>query len=182
MPSADARNPAGLTLRYGTALDNVLLAEIGRETFADTFGPDNTPEDMAAYLDGAFGPEKQAAELADPAVRFIIAEREEAVVGFCKVEFGPGPAVVGGARPMEIVRIYARRPYIGQGVGARLMRACLDEAANAGCDVVWLSVWQRNPRAIAFYEKWAFKIAGPATFQLGSDLQHDWLMARAVGV
>lgn len=174
--------PEALTLRYATAADNELLAEIGRETFADTFGPDNTPEDMAAYLDGAFGPEKQAAELADPAVRFLIAERAGAVVGFCKVGFGPAPRAVGGRRPMEIVRIYARQPYIGQGVGARLMRACLDEAAQAGCDRVWLGVWQRNPRAIAFYQKWGFEIVGPATFQLGSDLQHDWLMARPVEV
>jgi ribosomal protein S18 acetylase RimI-like enzyme len=171
-----------MTLRYATALDNALLAVIGCETFADTFGPDNTPEDMAAYLEGAFGPEKQAAELADPTVRFLIAEREGDVVGFCKLELGPAPAEVRGRQPMEIVRIYARKPYIGQGVGARLMRACLDEAARAGCDRVWLSVWQRNPRAIAFYEKWGFEIAGPATFQLGSDLQHDWLMARSVEV
>jgi len=181
MPPADPPNLAGLTLRYGTALDNVLLAEIGRETFADTFGPDNTPEDMAAYLAGAFGPEQQAAELADPRVRFLIAEAEGEPAGFCQLKFGPGPVVVGGARPMEIVRIYARQAWIGKGVGARLMRAALAEAANAGCDVVWLGVWERNPRAIAFYRKWVFEAVGAQTFLLGSDLQRDVVMARAVG-
>ncbi len=182
MTPADAPDPAGLALRYGTALDNVLLAEIGRETFAETFGPDNTPEDMAAYLDSAFGPDKQAAELADPAVRYIIAETAGQPAGFCQVKFGPGPAAVGGARLMEIVRIYARRAWIGQGVGARLMQAALDEAARAGCDAIWLGVWERNPRAIAFYRKWGFEAVGAQTFRLGSDLQRDVIMARRVGV
>jgi GNAT superfamily N-acetyltransferase len=171
-----------ITLRYGTDADNVLLAEIGRETFAATFGPDNTPEDMAAYLDGAFGPEQQAAELADPAVRFIIAEAGGEAAGYCQLSFGPGPAVVSGARPMEIVRIYARQAWIGQGVGARLMRAALDEAARAGCDAAWLGVWERNPRAITFYRKWGFEEVGAQTFLLGSDLQRDVVMARRVGV
>lgn len=166
------------TLRYATAADNQLLAEIGRETFADTFGPDNTPEDMAAYLAGAFGPEQQARELADPAARFFIAEAGAEPVGFCHLVFGPAPAGVGGARPMEIARIYARRAWQGQGVGARLMRAALDEAAQAGCDVVWLGVWERNPRAIAFYQRWGFVEVGAQTFRLGSDLQRDLVLAR----
>jgi GNAT superfamily N-acetyltransferase len=170
-----------MSLRYGTPADHVLLADIGRETFSDTFGPDNDSEDMAAYLAWAFGPERQAAELADPAVRFLILELEGQVVGYSKLAFRPAPPLVRGQRPMEIVRFYARRPWIGHGVGPRLMQAALHEAQQAGCDVVWLATWQRNPRAIAFYQKWGFKIVGPGTFQLGSDLQDDWVLARPIG-
>jgi len=171
-----------IRLRPATTADNVLLAEIGRETFAGTFGPDNTPEDMAAYLAGAFGPEKQARELTDPAVRFLIAEQGADAAGYCMLKTGQAPAEVAGERPIEIVRIYARPAWIGKGVGARLMRACLDEAARAGCDVVWLGVWERNPRAIAFYRKWGFAEVGAQTFRLGGDLQRDLVMARPVGV
>jgi GNAT superfamily N-acetyltransferase len=136
---------------------------------------------MAAYLAQSFGPEIQACELADPLSRFLIAERGAHVAGFAKLNFGPAPTAVAGRQPMEISRIYARKPWIGQGVGAALMQACLDEAARQGCDVVWLSVWQRNPRAIAFYQRWGFAQAGTAVFQLGADPQTDWLMARPVG-
>jgi hypothetical protein len=30
-----------------------------------------------------------------------------------------------------------------------------------GRDVVWLDIWERNPRAIIFYRKWGFVEAGP---------------------
>jgi ribosomal protein S18 acetylase RimI-like enzyme len=69
---------------------------------------------------------------------------------------------------------------IGRGVGAALMQACLEEAGRRGCETVWLDVWERNPRAIAFYRKWGFAEVGNQAFQLGEDLQNDILMARAV--
>ena len=164
--------------RRATAADNTLLAELGAETFRDTFAVDNTPENMAAYLAASFSPAKQAAELADPAERFLIAEVGNEVVGFARLKFEPAPEAVGGQRPMEISRFYARKAWIGQGIGARLMQACLDEAAAEGCDLVWLDVWQRNPRAIAFYQRWGFVVVGTATFVVGDDPQEDFLMAR----
>ena len=171
-----------LRVRDATPGDNVLLAEVGAETFRDSFGPDNTPENIAAYLAQSFSPEKQARELADAASRFLIAELEGEVVGYARLHFGPAPEAVRAARPMEIGRFYARKTWIGQGVGARRMQACLDEAARAGCDVVWLDVWSLNPRAIAFYERWGFVTVGTAVFLLGDDPQHDLIMARPAAV
>jgi GNAT superfamily N-acetyltransferase len=166
-----------LRIRFGTPADYGLLAEIGAETFADTFASDNTPADMAAYLAGAFGPEQQARELADPATTFLIAELAGTVVGYACIGLGPAPAPVRGQQPAEIRRIYVRKPWVGSGVGARLMQACLAEASRGGCDVVWLGVWERNPRAIAFYQKWGFQQVGTQHFQLGADRQTDWVMA-----
>ncbi len=167
-----------LTHRYAVSADNLLLAELGRRTFADTFAKDNTPENMAIYLEASFSPQKQAAELADPHGRFLIVESQGQPVGYARLHSGPAPACIGGQRPIEIVRFYSIREYIGRGVGAYLMQACLDEAARQGCDVVWLDVWEENPRAIAFYKKWGFTEAGRQDFQLGEDVQHDWLMRK----
>ena len=168
-------------IRYATAADNILLAELGAETFAESFGADNTPENMTAYLAASFSPKKQARELADEASRFVIIELDGTAVGYAKLSFGYAPVVVVGQKPMEIVRIYARKEWIGRGVGAQLMAASLREAESAGCDVVWLGVWEHNPRAIAFYRKWGFEQVGTQIFHLGSDVQNDWVMARQVG-
>jgi len=157
-----------------------LLAVIGAETFVDSFGADNTPEDVAAHLNATFSPEKQAAELADPNSRLLIAEVDGEAAGYARLQFGRAPAAVVARRPVEIVRFYARKQWIGRGVGSRLMAACLDEARMAGCDLIWLGVWEQNPRAIAFYTKWDFVEVGSQTFRLGSDLQHDLVMVRAV--
>lgn len=167
-----------LRIRYATATDNTLLAELGAQTFFDSFAADNTPEDMAAYLDAAFSPKKQAQELADPDSMFLIAELGSDVAGYARLKFGPAPSAIGGQKPVEVARFYICKEWIGKGVGAQLMEACLREARQNGCDVIWLDVWERNPRAIAFYRKWGFTVVGTQKFQLGNDLQNDLLMAR----
>jgi GNAT superfamily N-acetyltransferase len=167
-------------IRCATSADNQLLAKIGAETFHDSFAADNTPENMVAYLATAFGPEIQRAELADPDSHFFIAEVASETAGFAQVKFGAAPAEVAGRQPMEIVRIYARKAWIGQKVGAALMTRCLEEARAAGCDVIWLGVWEKNLRAINFYAKWGFTEVGAHIFQLGDDPQRDILLVRPV--
>jgi diamine N-acetyltransferase len=165
-------------IRYATPSDNVLLAEVGAETFYDTFAAENTPENMAAYLAKSFSPEQQGRELADPYSKFLLAEADGLLAGYAHLKFGQAPGAIPGTRPMEIARLYARKPWIGQGIGARLMQECLAEAEHGGCDVIWLDVWERNLRAIAFYRKWGFAEVGSQVFQLGDDPQQDLLMAR----
>ena len=58
------------------------------------------------------------------------------------------------------------------------MTACLEEASKRECDVIWLDVWKENPRGIAFYRKWGFEIVGEQGFQMGEELQEDWIMVR----
>ena len=169
-------------IRYATASDNTLLAQVGAETFYDRSVADNTPQNMASYLAASFSPEKQAQELANPASRFLIAEVADVTVGYAHFKFGPAPTAIVGRKLMEIVRFYARQAWIGKGVGARLMRACLREAERVGCNVVWLSVWEQNSRAIAFYRQWGFVEVGRQVFQLGEDPQRDLLMARAISL
>lgn len=175
-------SPPSLKIRFATASDHVLLAEIGAETFHHSFAAQNTPENMAQYLDQCFSPEKQARELADPACTFLIADVDGHAAGYAHLKNGPAPTSIRGRKPIEIARFYARVPWIGKGIGARLMQACLFVAAQANCDVVWLGVWEHNPRAIAFYRQWGFEELGTQSFQLGGDVQRDLLMARKTPV
>ncbi len=170
-----------IQIRMAGPSDAMLLAEIGEQTFRDTFGPANTPEDMAKYFVKSFGEPIQALELKDPSNWFLVAEVSTEPVGYARLRSGPAPSAVPGSHPMEIVRFYSVKEWIGQGVGPRLMQKCLDLAVENGHDTLWLDVWERNERAIAFYEKWGFKIVGNQPFQLGDDRQNDFLMAKPTG-
>lgn len=169
-----------LTIRRATPADANLLAEFGARTFSDTFAADNTPEDMAAYLAAAFSPSMQAAELADPRATLLVAEAEGEVAGYAHLRAGEAPGCVSGDKPVEIVRLYAGRAYHGRGVGAALMRACLEAAQEAGGATLWLGVWERNARARAFYGRWGFREVGAHEFRLGTDMQTDILMEKAL--
>jgi diamine N-acetyltransferase len=171
---------APVTIRNATNADAPLLAEIGAKTFYETFAADNTPEDMAAYLAESFSVDKLAAELADPAGCFLIAEAGGIVAGYAKLQNGQPPNCVTGSPAIELLRLYVLQDWLGRGIGAALMRACLEEAARKACETIWLGVWEHNARAQAFYRKWGFEQVGSHVFKLGDDLQTDLLMQRRV--
>ena len=172
---------ADIAIRVATPGDASLLAELGHRTFRHAFSADNSESDMASYLATAFSDDIQARELADESSVFLIADVESSAVGYARLLFRPAPACVPGENPVEIARFYADSSWIGRGVGPALMAACLDIAARHGCDVVWLSTWQRNARAGAFYTKWGFRVVGEQEFVVGHDIQHDLVMARPPG-
>lgn len=168
------------TIRRATAQDAALLAEVGARTFRDAFAQDNTPEDMALHLARVFTPQQMAAELADPQVTCFLVEHDGEAAGYAKLQAGTAPACVDGLAPVEVARIYVDQHVLGRGLGAALMRACLDAARHGGHDVVWLGVWERNARAQAFYRRWGFEDVGVKTFTVGTDVQHDRVMTRAL--
>jgi len=171
---------AGLTIRRGTLDDAELLSELGARTFSETFAADNTPEDLAAYIATSFNVAQQTAELKDPASTFLIAEVDGRAAGYAMLHEGEPEKGVTGAKPIELVRLYVSREWLGRGVGEELMRACVDEGQQTGHEILWLGVWERNARAQAFYRKWNFRAVGEHMFQLGSDMQRDILMERTL--
>jgi ribosomal protein S18 acetylase RimI-like enzyme len=140
---------------------------------------------MARYLAEAFSPEQQAAEITDPAGTVLLAEHHgesggAELVGYAHLVAGPVPDAVRGEAPLEIKRIYVARAWHGRGVAQALMEAAIEAARARGARTLWLGVWERNPRAVAFYAKYGFTRVGEHTFVLGSDAQTDWLFARPV--
>ena len=179
----EARAPSGgFALRLGTPNDAPALAAAATAFFRDTFGAANRPEDLDAYLAGAFTETRLRAELADTGTRVWLAVDEPGnVVGYVHVRLGASPPADSSApsgRSAEIARLYADRHWHGRGLGAALMDAAVATAAEWGGELLWLGVWEHNPRAIAFYAKHGFVDIGEQEFWLGADRQRDRVMAR----
>jgi ribosomal protein S18 acetylase RimI-like enzyme len=177
---------SSVRLRTATIDDAALLSTLGARLFAQTFEAENTPEDMAAYLAEAFNVERQRAELADPQRWTVIAENASGnAIGYAVLIRGEKGEAIVAERPVELRRIYVDAALHGQlaqgerrGVGHLLLDACVEQAHTWTGDVIWLAVWERNARALRFYEKHGFQRVGKKTFQLGADTQHDFVMAR----
>ena len=172
-------------VRLATVADAAPLSRLGAATFRETFESENTPEDVAHYLAETFAPDKQAAEIADAAGTVLLAERQgiagdTELVGYAHLVFGSAPAAVEGPAPLELKRLYVGRPWHGQGVAQALMDTVLKAASTRGAQTLWLGVWERNPRAAAFYRKYGFTRVGEHTFLLGTDAQTDWLLTRTI--
>lgn len=169
-----------LAVRRAQVNDAAMLAELGARTFRESFGAENTPENMAAYLEIAFDVSLIARELADLRVTYLVGEIGNAAASYAMVREVDAPASVSGPSPLELVRFYVDRPWHGTGVARMMMDACDDEARRRGARTLWLGVWERNPRAIRFYEKCGFRDVGSHEFVLGEDVQTDRVMERAI--
>jgi diamine N-acetyltransferase len=166
-------------MRRATVADAATLTELAARLFVQTFGAANTDHDMREFLAATYTLEQQTAELADPArVTWLAESRDGVPIGFALLRRGSRSDGVTGERPVEVQRIYADRSVHGRGIGARLLASCMATAREWSADVLWLAVWEHNARAIAFYEKHGFSRVGVQDFQLGSDTQHDHVMAR----
>lgn len=165
-----------MNIRYANENDAALLAELGRTTFYTSFIEYNTPEDMEKYLSEHYSTEIQRSEIRDPDTIFLIAEQNSIPIGYAKLKQHSQGDGVAGTNPMELQRIYVIQEYIGKGVGPALMKEAIREAKERGFNCLWLGAWEKNERAIKFYEKWGFQKVGNHIFVLGEDIQHDFTM------
>lgn len=169
-----------LSIRQATVEDAKLLTDLAYTTFWDAFAhhPKNAPDDLNHYMRQAFNVEQIATELADDKNIFLIAELDDEVAGYAKIIIDNIEPGITADRPIELSRLYSHQKHLGQGVGQSLMDACFERARAESRDVMWLGVWEYNPRAHRFYEKNGFRVVGSHVFQLGEDPQTDLLMQR----
>ena len=168
------------TIRRAEAHDAAVLAELAERTFRDAFGHANRPDDLDLHCRSSYNAERQSSEIADPSMTTLVADRDGALVGYGQLRWSTPPAGVIGTRAAEIQRLYVDQCFHGEGVAQTLM-AALQAAAEAGAaDVLWLGVWEHNPRAIAFYKKVGFSQVGEQLFTLGRDPQRDIVLSRAL--
>ena len=168
------------TIRRANAADAVLLAQIGEQSFVEAFGADNTPENMAAFLPTIFTPAIVTAELQEPTHEFYLLEVNDETAGYLKLRWPAPDERVSFKKALKICRLYLLRKFLGKGLGDQLMHFSLEKAKNVGCEAVWLTVWEHNPRAISFYQKWGFTQSGTEDFILGNDVQLDYVMVKAL--
>jgi ribosomal protein S18 acetylase RimI-like enzyme len=168
------------TIRRASPGDATPLAALAARTFRDAFEIYNTPENIALYLASSYGPARQATELQDGRIVTLVAEASDELAGYAQLREGPAPACVTGPSPIELWRFYVDRAWHGQGLAQALMAASLEAATARGAGTIWLAVWERNDRALAFYRKCGFEVRGDKEFMLGNDRQTDRVMTRSL--
>ena len=109
-----------------------------------------------------------------------MAEADGEPIGFARLRRGEVPDCVTGPGPLELQRIYVLRAWLGLKAGPALLQRCLEEARALGARTLWLGVWERNERALAFYRRHGFVEVGDHTFMVGTDPQRDVIMVRAL--
>lgn len=152
------------------------LQKIARQTFIETFASENSEANMRQYLEEGFSVAKLTNELQDNNAIFYFASFSGEIVGYLKLNFGPAQTELQDEKALEIERIYVLKQYHGKQVGQKLYEKALQIARERKLDYIWLGVWEKNHRAMSFYQKNGFVEFGQHLFQLGDDEQTDIMM------
>lgn len=156
------------------------LQEISRLTFSDTFGSQNSAEDLEQYLDSAYSEKKLLSELRDNNSYFYFAYVNEAVAGYLKLNVGSSQTENEGDDALEVERIYVAPDYKRRGIGSELINEAIRKASELHKHLIWLGVWEQNQVALDFYKKLGFNKTGKHTFILGQDHQTDFIMKKNI--
>lgn len=168
---------SGFTYREAASADAAALAAFARESWVATFGTLYPPEDLAAYLSASFGADIQRKQIETPGESYLLAFDGGEIVGYCRM--GALDMPVEDANAVELHRLYVHERVKGKGVAAALMDQALAWARARGAGAIYLSVWENNPRAQAFYRRYGFADHSEWAFMVGSVADRDliWKLA-----
>ncbi len=121
---------------------NAVAAEKWYLATVDGFSPEQTRDFLKRVVDGSL-----------PQVMAVL---EDEVVGFCDILPNPAKGFTHVGRLGMGVRFEWRR----QGIGRRMLDACLSLARKAGIEKVELEVFSDNVGAIRLYDSFGFSQEG----------------------
>jgi ribosomal protein S18 acetylase RimI-like enzyme len=154
------------------------LAEFSSAAFYDAYAYANTPEDMQQYIAEHFSGEEIRKEIGTKNTFIFLAMLDEKIAGYVKLGTATSPEQLGGKPAIEIERLYVDKKLQSQKIGAALVAHLIQFSKSQGKKVIWLGVWKKNIRAVAFYEREGFVKFGETIFTLDRDLQEDFLMKK----
>ena len=170
------RQPAArapLALRYASIDDAPTLAAFAAEAFRETYRDLDDANDIADYVGEHFSEPAVLTVLRDPACFTLLGEVGSRLAGYAVLRSARPPPCVVGPSPIELARFYLGREFTGKGYGAQLMLAVHEEASRMAAKTLWLGVYDRNVRAVRFYERFGFRKTGGQAFPFGGRIYID---------
>ncbi len=172
-----AKNKRAIIRKVSLA-DLLELKSISTETFYESFIHGNTEKNMQDYMASFFSEINLKKEMTNPASAFYFLLLDDRLSGYMKINTGNAQTDLKESDGVEIERIYVKKEMQGKNSGQLLFDVALKIAAEYSATYLWLGVWEKNLRAIKFYERNGMQIFSSHPFKLGDDDQTDLLMKR----
>lgn len=158
------------------------LTALARTTFSNTF-VHYTEVDLNAYLNSSLTSEKLQEELEDPTNHFYLVLMNSEVAGYLKF-LSPSTRYLDRVttsyrKAVLLERFYFLPDYFGTGLASIALEFVTAFArTQAGADLLYLSVWEKNYRAQSFYQKSGFRTLGSFDFPVGEEIDLEFLYGK----
>jgi ribosomal protein S18 acetylase RimI-like enzyme len=163
------------TISFASESDALRLSVWAAKRFHQTYTDSMPAGALKTHIAEDFGVTQQRTELLDPNITTLLVEIENEVVGYAQLRLKPIPVTIDYDVTAELWRIYVDKSCHGLGVGRQLLCRVGEIARERSHDKIWLGVWEHNVSAIAFYQKLGFSVVGEHVFNLGGEVQNDFV-------
>lgn len=169
----------GVHVRPATHEDAAALAELGAETFRETFGHLYPREDLEAFLASARSEAIYAdlVERPDTLVALALSGGDEpvgyVVAGGCKLPVVDLEPLAG-----EVRELYVLANHQGRRLGTTLLEAALSWLSERGRSPLYVGVWSENHGAQRLYRRYGFTKVGEYDFPVGRQLDREFILEQ----
>jgi diamine N-acetyltransferase len=158
--------PAAITFRAARPADALCLGVLSTQVFLDTYAPNGIRAAIANEVLQLHSVAAYEALLADPDVTILVAECAGHLIAFAQVRQGATDPQVPAAAASELRRLYVQEHFTGRGVGRDLLRQSEKAAAARGAEMLWLTAWEGNARALSFYPRCGYDDLGGTVYSI----------------
>lgn len=169
------------TWRIATPADAGIVAQLAASVFREAYySAFELEQQVDEFVAANFTPALLKAELEAGRSWYSLGFVDGVAAGFIKLEPSELPKCVGCRPSIELAKLYVLSSFHGCGIANELMQQGLEHASHTGASQVWLCVWEKNARAIAFYRRWGFEAVGEMEFLWSDVLFRDTVMTRRI--
>jgi len=171
-------------IRPATDADAPALADLGRQTFIDTFVAADgfaipyPPEDLGVFLDASFNPQTIRTKLKESGAAWWVAERDGELLAFANTGPNTLPHPEARASHAELRRLYVARSAQGLGLGTLLLAVALEWMEANSDGPLWIGVWSGNLKAQKLYAAYGFQKAGEYQYPVGRWVDDEFILRR----
>jgi len=118
--------------------------------------------------------------LADPRKTILVAECDAHMIALSLVEDGAPLEGRPDVPAAKLEHLYVQEPFTGRGVGRELLRHAEKAAAARGAEMLWLTSWVGNARALSFYPRCGYEDLGEVMYTFEGESHANRLFGKRV--
>ncbi|AUC77604.1 GNAT family N-acetyltransferase [Olleya sp. Bg11-27] len=143
-----------------------LIAKLAQRTFSESHGHSASKEDINNFILRTYNTEVIRKEFENKQVDYHLIYFNKTIAGFSKIELQCPNINISEKNITKLDRIYLLEAFQGKQLGVKLLDFNIALSKKQHQNGIWLVVWTENQKAINFYSKMGFEIAGAYDFKI----------------
>jgi len=165
-------------VRFATLKDSSNIAALSAQVWLHNYALDGINNAISEYVLNEFTSDNVARKINSKTYQYIISENEGNLTGLVSLDLSGTCPITSRSLP-ELDRLYIQEPFTGQGLGSKLLDAAMQVCIKSGQDNLWLTVYHKNTRALAFYKRHNFKEIGETNFVLNNEEHLNYVLSKS---